>query len=243
MSSTIKAKIAALVAKGRDGAASEAEALAAIAMADRLMAEHGLKLSDVMGEDGEKVEVGDTAPLGGRMSFASRYYRTPLSDFCGVRAIVHRLKGREVGVTWVGYPSDIAMAEYLSSVIGRALMEESKGFNPWRVWWHSGSAASATRARNEFAAAMAFRIGQRLDALARARKAAAGSDGGSSLVVFRDAALDDFMATLRLEAAPKSRRLVVDPVVMAAGVAAGDGVHLGRPIEGGSDGQLLRLRG
>ena len=238
MSSTMKAKIAALVAKGRNDAASEAEALAAIAMADKLMAEHGLTLDDVMGEGGEKVEVGAETPLTGRMSFASRYFRPSISAFCGVRAVIHRKGSREVGVRWVGYPSDIAMAEYLSFVIGRAIQEESKRYNPWRALSHDGSATSAARVRREFAAVMAYRVGQRLTVLATTRRAAGGG-GQNALVEVRDAALDEFMAGLGLGKLRKRRNIKVDPAVMVAGVVAGDAVHLGRPIEdGGTDGPL-----
>jgi hypothetical protein len=219
-------KIAALIKKGNDKAASEAEAEAALSMAQQLMDRHGLTLEDVTGDDGEAVEIFEGVEVKGRWKKCLPYLIGPLTEFCNVRSYRRRY-GSNYKQMWVGYRSDVDLATWLYSVIQRSVMTESRKYDPPTQW-----VSEAARMRDDFAIGMAARIGERLKKIIADRAAATPpSISGTDIVAVRNAALDEALEELGLKRARKSRDRALDSRAISAGVDAGNNVGLGRPVE------------
>lgn len=153
---TILSKIQKILALA-EGAGTEAEGIAAMAMAQALLAKHNLSMSDVSGFDnsGEKIEQDDSIPVGVRATqWQSAIYNSIANlYFCDTFVRVKRNGGRTTSKTivFIGKASNIEIAKSVASSIinlGESLAIEG-GRNYGAAW------------KNSFKVGFAVRIGER----------------------------------------------------------------------------------
>ena len=222
----LKVRIAALLAKTVANGCTEAEALSAAAKVADLLDRHALSLTDV--------EI--RASPCERIPFASRHRkRVPLEGcigeiaaFCDCR--VWREKGPEGQVTHVffGLPEDAAAARDLADLIDAAVRAELGRYKTGRAY-----AAFDTRDRHmvnaSFTLGMVAGIGDKLDAMKRARDTHHRATG-RDLAVVKTSAVDEAFAQLGLvmvEGQGGPRRFIAEGAY-EAGEAAGAGLPLAR---------------
>lgn len=218
-SQTLREKIKALVARAESIASSPAEVEAAMSRANDLMQKHGLTLDDVAGEDAEPVLVAEGEIVTGRVLKTVGFFVPSLARFCGVRSFrTWETYSRHRQLNWVGYGPDIDLAQYLFGVITEAIRTESRKHQP-------------AKSRDDFACAMAARIGMRLRELSDLRQPTAVG-GGKDLIAVKDAAIDEAFDQLGIGKARRRATRSIDETVFDAGRKAGDRVGLHRPVSG-----------
>ena len=222
-SSALRSKIKALVDRAENSASSDAEVEAAMSRAQDLMIKHGLSFDDITGADAAQVLVAEGEIVTGRTAKALNFFIPALAKFCGVRVFKsYEAYTPQRKLNWVGYEPDIDLAQYLFGVITRAIMAESRKHHP-------------ARTRDDFARAMAARIGKRL--LSLTEEVAVPTSKGNELVAIKDAAIRDAMDQLGLKTARRQRAVQVNEDAFYAGRKAGDQVGLHRPV-GAAAGRL-----
>jgi hypothetical protein len=175
-------KISALLAKTLVNGCTEAEALAAAELAQRLMAKYGLSLAEL--ETVKPVEAcsADGTPIGNQRCHevvhcanAIAYY-TDTKSWYQRRGIIHMGQGRcrmhehrGIIAVFFGLPADVEVAIYLTNTLQVAMDSE------WSAFWKTHgktSETSARTARANFMRGMAWRLSARLHEMKQAQGAA-----------------------------------------------------------------------
>jgi len=155
----IKRKLRALSNVTTERGASEAEALQAAGAMAKLLADHGLSVSDI--EANHKTEANTPAENlfgdGKRLHDVVRCVGS-IAEFFDCKAWTTTKAGAK-RVVFFGFPQDTEAAREMASVV-RDLMERDWSAY-WRVHKHT-SASSGQTARTSFMAGMAARIAKRL---------------------------------------------------------------------------------
>jgi hypothetical protein len=241
----IAAKIRALLAKTTENGCTEAEALAAAAVARRLMDQHRLSQSDVEIE----AEPIDTAlvdrPTAQKLSPVD-YTLHGIDAYCGVKTWfstrIDTTSGQvRMCVKILGLKADVEMARYLYGMLADAIRIEGEHYVvQFKADRWGASSAETKRVKQTFQVAMASRINSRLKEMAETANEVAKTSNGTALVVVKEAAVDAAFAALNLRFGRSSRGLSMSGGHSAAnaGRAAGDRVNLSRPVGGGHQGRL-----
>lgn len=181
----MRKRIAALIAKSRDKASTEAEAMSAAAAAQRLMQSSGLTLEDVTGDNAETVGESKAAWRKGRVGDSMQYAQGAIAKFtgCGVCFCGNASIGTQQ--IYYGYGPERDLAIWLHDTIAAAIARESKAYAP-----PPGDSYDRSRARRDFALGMSSRIAQRLYEMAKeGEEVAQRTSTGRELVLVRGAAI------------------------------------------------------
>lgn len=233
-------KLRALLALAGDKA-NEAEAMAALAMAQKYAAEYGLSLDDVKQDDG--TDFGKSEPMfsgfrdsGDAFSMCDKVLSFAIAKFCCIKVqATISADGKENEIVYFGHNIDVAIAQALRKTINKAMNLE------WIVYrdflardLHSAKATAD--AKISFQAAMANRIRDRMLALREeAAGAAGGGDTGTALVVAKAALLSTRAKEANFQEAQGTYgRSGNNYAAHAAGRDAGNRVKLRTEVGGGS---------
>ena len=128
------ARIRAISARTTDNGCTEAEALAAASMLAKLLAEHGLSMTDVeIGEERCGIEYLET---GRRALHESSFCMVPIAELCDCRVWTcwtrqdeEHLNGpRTKKIAYFGLPGDVETAVYLTRVVKASMDAELLAF-------------------------------------------------------------------------------------------------------------------
>ena len=230
----MKARIKALADKTVARGCTEAEAVAAAEMVGRLLERYALTMQEV--DLRQEPCVQREVPLGGVRRRPVDACVPAIARFCDCKVWLARADG-EARYVFFGFEPDTALAAYLFAVVGRAIKGGAAGFREGRP---ALAGTALRRASASFQKGMAVRVGERLTLMHAAREAsvAAQRSTGTALMLVRRQVVEDAFrgAKVRLHALPGLA--VQRNAAFRAGQAAGEGVNLNRPVEGGGRGLL-----
>lgn len=166
----IRAKISALLKKTEANGASESEAAAAMAIASKLMAEHGVTMSDIKentaaARDFSKRHVNKGAK---NLSVVDKFVATAIATYTDTKVWNSKgFDGFKMGKTkmkakyssnlmFYGYSVDVELAEYIYKICDSAVETE------WKKFSRTVPAGSRAKARVTFQLGMALRLRDRL---------------------------------------------------------------------------------
>lgn len=232
----IRAKIIALRNMIEERGATEAEAMAALIKADKLMAEHGLTEADLEVAEAKRDMSHGEFKYGIKTQHpCAKWCSKTIGQFCGV-------------VTWYdlgtqksngfGFNVDVEMYEFLLKLVHDSMNREWKDYlqnNPLRP------GLSRHTEYWSFMLGMAQRINEKLKELMEAREVKTDSTG-TDLVVKKyaviEAGMKEMLPGLSLRNS-RSRGIRADGSAMAEGRKAGDRVNLNRPVTSSSGKRLI----
>lgn len=218
-------KIKALRSKVPENGATEDEAIAALAAAQKLMEKHGICDADLLRTDFARdmhMEVKDQKQK--QIHPCYRFCASYIEVFCGIRAWqsydLHRKKTLKI----FGYNGDVEMASYLFDIIKGAM---DRG---WKEFIRDNPKKSASRHTEywSFMIGMAERINEKLKEMMEQ-----GTSTGTDLILKKNElvqqGLENLLPDLRLKST-KSKGMRADFAAYGKGQQAGDRVNLQRPL-------------
>lgn len=228
MSEAIKAKIAALLNKKTTNGATEAEAMAALKIAQKLMAEHGVTEADILANNDAAKDFFREVVRDGRKNLheVDLYCVATVAEFCDVKVWQEKeYNGAiKIGVklNFFGYTVDVETVKYIREVLFRAMEWE------WSVYSNSLTDVGHKRTiRKSFLLGMSNRINQRL----RDLKAETRASGGTSLIILKNQMVTEEykrQVNIHLRKTSSTKVVVQDGAAYRAGQGAGDRVSLSR---------------
>lgn len=222
-STSMKERVASLMAKANDPAASEAEAEACIQKAMGLMSKFGFTMNDVLGDGAEAVSESNTPWTNGRPGGAMFYVQNAIAAFTNTRVAFKGTVSDGTSMTYYGYGAERDLAVWLHGHILNAIKIQSAAYDP-------GPYKPSIRAkdRKSFAIYMAKRISKRLYQLAETLDDA-GRSTGTDVMVVKNQKLDEFFDGLGVPKARNTKQSIYREGAIA-GEKAGDSVSLHRPV-------------
>lgn len=165
----ILSKIANLRARTEDAGASEAEAEAAMKMAEKLMTAYAVDEAELALAESEGrieweivTERSDVNLSVGRNRHKAQMALPGIEALCEVEAVIHCRWNQPDTVSFTGDKPDVAMADYLLGVCKTALDREY-------ARWKRTQRAVGRGAKGSFQTAMAARLSHRMTSMARER--------------------------------------------------------------------------
>lgn len=228
MSEAIKAKIAALLSKNAANGASEAEAMAAFKIAQKLMLEHGVTEADIMENNSAAKDFLREVLRDGRKNLheCDIYCAMSIAEFCDVKVWQSKeYRGNiKTGVVlnYFGYSADVETAKYIREIVFRAMEWE------WAKYSNSLTNVGHKRSiRKSFLVGMANRINQRL----RDLKSETRASGGTSLIILKNQMVTEEyvrQVNIHLKKGAATKITIKDSGAYVAGQNAGNRVSLSR---------------
>lgn len=222
-------RIKALLAKTVTNGCTEQEAMAAATKAGELMDRYSLSMSDVEIK-AEKCATGGFGDMFKPLHDV-RYAASAIGRFCGCRTWFQG--GR---IEFFGLPQDIEVAKFLVDLVRNSIESAFKVFlksDERPIDNRTDKKMCNKIVRRPFMVAMAQRVGVRLNEMSAAREATAMTSTGTSLVVVRNAVVNEQYKDLALKLrAKRSGAVRGHNAVFAAGRKAGDRVNLTTGIGG-----------
>lgn len=232
----IRAKILALRNMIEERGATEAEAMAALAKADKLMTEHGLTEADLEVADAKRDMRRGEFKYGIKTQHpCAKWCSMTIGQFCGVRTWYDSSVQKSNGF---GFNVDVEMYEFLLKLVHDSMNRE------WKDYIENNPPRSGVSRHTEywsFMLGMAQRVNEKLQELMEAREVKIDSTG-TDLVVKKyaviEAGMKEMLPGLSLRSS-RSRGIRADGSAMAEGRKAGDRVNLKRPITSTSRKRLI----
>lgn len=234
MTDKIKEKILRLRNMVPERGASEAEALAAMEKADKLMSEHDISEADLRAaEVGKDMREGMFRYRMKAQHPSSKFCMITIGVFCNV---MPWYSPKRQSAKAFGFHQDVEMYEFLTKLVHDSMDREWKGFlatNPPK------EGVSRHTEYWSFTMGMAHRINAKLRELIDARKKTMSTvQTGTDLVEVKmavvQAGLNQMLPDLNLRSRKTSTKVTVG--AYAQGRAAGDKINLNRPIAARSGG-------
>ena len=232
--SDIRAKILSLRNMVEERGATEAEAMAALAKADKLMTEHGLSEADLeIAEAKRDMRAGEFKYGIKTRHPCAKWCSKTIGQFCGVKTWYSSQDQTSNGF---GFNGDVEMYEFLIKLVHDSMNREWKDYlpkNPPRP------GVSRHTEYWSFMMGMAERINEKLNELMEAREVKTDSTG-TDIVVKKyaviEAGLKEMLPGLQLRPY-RSRGIRANASAMEEGRKAGDRVNLNRPLKSGPGGR------
>lgn len=222
----ILVRIRALMAKTVANGCTEAEADAAAAAVDRLMALYEIDLTEatVQEQDVMRMDIAlDAHP--------ARWAAKKVAEFTD--CIVWTDKGF---ISFLGLEIDTQIAEYLMLLFQRAIDRETMNFSSFNADLAMEDGHGRQNMITSFQAGMASRLGERLAGL-KSKRDFTQRKSGFDLVVSKKAAVDDAWRTLGITlSAGKGGVTIRHQGAYNAGRSAADGVSINQGVTGRSGG-------
>jgi Protein of unknown function (DUF2786). len=243
-------KISALLAKTQINGCTEKEALAAVELAQKLMAKHGLSLSELetISSPIDACEV-DRTPAGDKRCHEVVHLAPAIAFYTDTKAwyngggIIHagqdeyrQHEHRGMILCFFGLPADVQVAIYLTETLRRALDSEWRTFwrdikeaNQWDAFWGDAEEpkVSARTVRWSFMEAITMRLSDRLREMKEAQSRSK-NNSCREIVLAKErivqAAFD--AAEIKIRSAGYRGPSGIDVSAWDAGNAAGDRVSI-----------------
>ncbi len=233
-------KIASLRAKIPANGATEEEALASLALADKLMQKHGISEKDLENIEFKRdMREGSYTQKQKTEHPSQKWCAMTIAGFCGIKVWTGRTTGNKKYLKMFGLNDDVAMAEFLTSLVHDSMDRGWKEFLQ-----HNPKRPDVSRHTEYWSFMMGFanRINEKLQDLIDARVHYYDSTGTDLIVIksaLVDQGLDSLLPDLNLKAGKRSSTRVAGGAYKQ-GQSAGDNVNLQRPIgKQASGGRLL----
>ena len=232
--SDIRAKILSLRNMVEERGATEAEAMAALAKADKLMTEHGLSEADLeIAEAKRDMRAGEFKYGIKTQHPCAKWCSRSIGQFCGVKTWYSSQDQTSNGF---GFNGDVEMYEFLIKLVHDSMNREWKDYlpkNPPRP------GVSRHTEYWSFMMGMAERINEKLNELMEAREVKTDSTG-TDIVVKKyaviEAGMKEMLPGIQLRQG-RSRSIRANASAMEEGRKAGDRVNLNRPLKSGPGGR------
>ena len=227
--SKIIAKIKALRARAADAASSENEAAKAAEVADRLLREHNINLSelDVRAEGVEKSVWGAGRRTRGPEAFAA----VKISKATNCKAWVQN--GGEI--VYLGNPADVEVALYFTDLVSNAAEACLRAYRKTEGYARQQHYHSARKIGSDYRVGVCQRLGERILEQAQVERKPQAS--GTGLVVVKDALIKQWLQDNTMGfRTHRSNRSVGG--AYNAGRGDADGVSIGRGVGTRRSGQL-----
>ena len=230
--------IASLRAKVPENGATEAEAMAALAIAEKLMAKHGVTEADLKNvEFSRDMSSGSFTQRQKAVHPSQKYCAATIGKFCSVKVWTSYMDRKKKNIQFFGMSEDVTLAEFLLGMIHDS-MDRS-----WKEFLATNPKTDESRHTQywSFMIGFANRINFRIRELIEARTIHVDSTG-SDLVEVKMALVEQGMESMlpdvKLRKARKnSIRANMD--AYGQGQAAGDRVNLQRPISQSAPGRKM----
>lgn len=223
-------KIKALRARAADAASSENEAAKAAEVADRLLREHNINLSelDVRAEGVQKSVWGAGRRTRGPETFAAQKIGDATN--CGVWVA----NGGEI--VYLGNPADVEVALYFTDLISNAAEACLRAYRKTENYARLSHYFSARKIASDYRIGVCHRLGERiLEQVQLERKPQAS---GTGLVVVKNALIKQWLEDSGTDfRKPRSKRTVGGAYNTGRGDA--DGVSIGRGVGTQRTGQTM----
>lgn len=227
-------KIKALMSKTVENGCTEAEAMAALSMAQAMMDAYEVTEDEVNQTKQESAEVGQTKDMRDPHNIKN-HMGMAISEFTNTKIWTSNNKKT---LNYCGLISDVDFALWLTEHLTLFVQRELKNYI-WAGGYTSLEPSSKRRVINGFVYGCTIRINQRLRELVAQGKVNA-STNANALVVVKNELINRKMQELDMNLRmPRNRGSYYEPDGYAAGKAAGDKANFGRPVESG---QQLRLK-
>ena len=240
----IRAKISALMKKTEANGASEAEAASAMAIASKLMAEHGVTLADIKdntaaAHDFSKRHVNPGAK---NMTVVDKFVATAIARYTDTKVWNSKefetyrwyKKGPKPkfssNLMFYGYSVDVELAEYIYKICDSAVEME------WKKFARTIEQGARAKARVSFQLGMSLRLRDRLIGM---KKVVIEETNGSSLVVLKTQLVDASFknnVTENLEKGVTPNVRYTAGKVFEAGKNAAESVLFNREVHDGPQG-------
>jgi hypothetical protein len=213
-------RIRALMAKTIENGCTEAEAAAAAAMVDALMAKYEIDLDEVAMR---KQEIIQASVNGGEHPVVMAANAIATFTDCRVWLIGGKL------IKYLGFAIDTEIAEYLTLLFKRAIDREAAAFTLFNHEYDALSKPERREMVRSFGIGMAARLGERLRDLKSKRDFTARS-AGRDLVVMKAPQVNEAFDALGLTMGRTHRINIRNKEAAKAGHAAGDHVAINQGI-------------
>ena len=226
------ARIRALMQRTTANGCTEAEAEAAAATVDRLLAQYEINLDDVSVRSQEVTQFEVEA-----MQHAVRHSAMSIGAFCDCKVWTS-----SPNIVFLGLEIDTEVAEYLVMLFMRAIDREAGQFVVFNAEYSLKDRLGKANMLTSYKIGMAVRLGERLQKLKSSRDFTAKTSG-FDLVVAKDALVKQAFATLGIHLTRGgSGGSIRDPGAYNAGRAAADGVAISQGVGKNAATSAGRLR-
>lgn len=225
-------RIKNLRARASDGASSQSEATAAAARAAKLISEHEINEDELraMGTSGASEGAHNdgrrrTHPTMNIVSFA-------IGDLTECKSLI---RGGGANL-WVGQPSDVEFALYLSELI------QGAAERAWKIHLRKTGLCSARRDRNLYLMGFGWGVLDKLAELAEERRAnRTAPTMGTSIVIIKDQLINSYLDEKYGDIKPKRRSKQKNPsaTTALAGMLDGKKCRIDNPVERDRERQVL----
>ena len=248
----IRTKISALLKKTEANGASEAEAAAAMSIASKLMAEHGVTIADIKenkeaARDFSSVRVNEGAK---NLSVVDKFVASAIAVYTdtkvwnskefdgfkmGKKKVEYKFASR---VMFYGYSVDVELAEYIYKICDSAIETE------WKKFSRAVPTGVRAKARISFQLGMAIRLRDRLlkmkqENIKESNGSELGSGVGSELIILKKQLVEASFkenVTENLKKANSARVHYRNGSAFEEGKKAGDAVRFNREVHDGPQG-------
>lgn len=220
-------KVRATLSKTVDNGCTEAEALLALSMAEKLMEEHEITVDDLKLDN-------ETAIIGISDAKDPQNIRWKICYAVG-RFTETKPFGHKKRVKFAGLKSDVDFAVWLVETLTEFVRAQLKNYM-WSNGFQKIQGNERVRIVNSFVYGCCNRINSKLAELTDKRQVVVNSN---ALVLAKNALIEDAMKDLNIgKADNRGRKASVYRDVFSDGQKAGDKASFGRPIETGGNLQL-----
>lgn len=221
-------KIRALLAKTIENGCTEAEAMAALEIAQKLMIEHEISLEDLKLEDEKAIVARSDMRDPQNVRWQICYY---IALFTETRSF-----GNKKNVKFVGLKADVDFAIWLTDTLAAFVHAQLKSYM-WKNGYQKFQGNKRAKVINSFVTGCTNTICNKLAEMVKERKP---TSNGTALVIAKNALIDDAIKDLGIRPADnRGRKPKFFSDILKAGMEAGESASFGRPVETGG---LLRLK-
>lgn len=221
-------KIRAMLSKTVDNGCTEAEAMAALTMAQMMMDEHEVTLEDLKLEDEKAIIARSDLKDPQNVRWKLCYWVAQFTETYTY--------GNKKSVKFVGLKADVDFAIWLTDTLASFVHAQLKSYM-WSKGYQKFQGAKRNRVINSFVTGCTHTINNKLSKMVKERKP---TSNGTALVLAKNALIEDAIKDLGIKAADKrGRKAKFLGDVLKAGMEAGERASFGRPVETGG---MLRLK-
>jgi len=224
--SKIREKVAALLKRNQENGASEAEAVAAMGHAARLMEEHGITLKDIREGTTESTDFIQKHANAGekQLSTFDKLVCPAIARYTDTKVWNDKSEKRVSKLMFFGYRVDVELAEYIRAVCERA------GETEWKKFSRNIPTGDRIAKRKSFLAGMAIRLAERLSEL---KKENIQKSDGRQLVVVKTELVQRAFAEKKMRMSSGGIVRYSANNAFAAGQAAAENVRFNRAVHDG----------
>ena len=228
--SKIREKVSALLKKNTVNGASEAEAMAAMNYASKLMKEHGITMKDIQDKTEASSDFAQKHVNEGdkQLNIFDKIVASAIARYTDTKAWNDKAIRNTSRLNFFGYRVDVELAEYIRDVCNMSLVYE------WKKFAKTIATGQRHAARKSFQAGMALRLKERLDEL---KKENIVETENRALVVVKTQLVESAFKNMNMRFRSAGRNTYSTAnTAFSAGKNAANGVTFNRAVCDGAQG-------